>query len=104
MVQMAAPTARSVDPGKLFGSMALVIGLCSMGFKRKHTSGGFKQLLRILVLGCAGLTLIGCAGNGYLIAPSGADPKPAGNASYVVTITGTSGSTQASTTVALVVQ
>ncbi len=104
MVQMAAPTARSVDPGKLFGSMALVIGLCSMGFKRKHTSGGFKQLLRILVLGCAGLTLIGCAGNGYLIAPSGADPKPAGNASYVVTITGTSGSTQASTTVILVVQ
>jgi hypothetical protein len=103
-VQMAAVTARSVDPSRFFGSMALAIGLCGMGFKRKHSSRRSRQLLRIIFLGCVGLTLIGCGGNGYLIAPSGAGPKPAGNASYVVTITGTSGSTEVSTTVTLAVQ
>ena len=103
-VQMAAPTSRSVDPSKLFGSMALAIGLCSMGFKRKHSSGRFKQVLRIIFLGSVGSTLIGCAGNGYLIATSAVGPKPASNAGYIVTITGTSGSTQASTNVTLVVQ
>src|SRR5208283_2474554 len=103
-VQMAAPTSRSVDSSKLFGSMALAIGLCSMGFTRKHSSGRFKQVLRIIFLGSVGSTLIGCAGNGYLIATSAVGPKPASNAGYIVTITGTSGSTQASTNVTLVVQ
>ena len=103
-VQMASPTSRSVDPGKLFGSMALAIGLCGMGFTGKHFSRRFKRILRVISLACLGSTLIACAGNGFLLAPSTPSTQPASNAVYVVTITGTSGSMQASTTVSLEVQ
>jgi hypothetical protein len=103
-VQMAAPTSLSVDPMNLFGSMTLVIGLSGMGFARKYSSVKFKRVLRTIFLACVGSMLTGCAGNGNLIAPSTPSTQPAGNVVYVVTITGTSASTQASTTLTLVVQ
>jgi hypothetical protein len=103
-VQMPVATSRSVDPRNLVGAMTLAVGLCGMGFTRKHFSGSFKRVFRIVFLGCVGSTLIGCAAQGYLTEPSTPSTPPASGVTYVVTITGTSGSTQASTTVTLVVQ
>lgn len=103
-VQMPVATSRSVDPRSLFGAMTLAVGLCGIGFTRKHFSGRLKRVLRIISLGCVGSMLIGCAAQGYLTEPSTPGTPPASGVTYVVTITGTSGSTQASTTVTLVVQ
>ncbi|MFZ0419023.1 MAG: Ig-like domain repeat protein [Candidatus Sulfotelmatobacter sp.] len=97
--QLAAVAAR-IDPQRKtpFGSLAIAMGLCGMGFRRKGLSRRFKRGLTLTSLACVAFTLTGCGGGGFLRTSS---PQPQ---SYVLTITGTSGSIQASTTVTVVVQ
>jgi sugar lactone lactonase YvrE len=103
-IQLAALTAGTVDPhGNFpdrhlpFASFALGIGLCGIGFGRKRCPRMLKRVAAFGVLACAAGTMLGCGGG--FIGPPTTQPG-----SYVVTITGTSGSTQASTTVTVVVQ
>jgi hypothetical protein len=88
-----------VDPLRKisFGSFALTLGLCGMGFRHKGSSRGLKRALAFLSLACMAFTLLGCGGGGFL---HSSNPQPN---SYVVTITGTSGSIQSSATVTVVV-
>ena len=96
--QVAVPAAR-VDPLRKIplGSFAFSICLCGIGFTRKHLSRRVKRALALISFASLALTLIGCGGGGFLRT---SNPQPN---SYVVTITGTSGSLQSSATVTLVV-
>jgi sugar lactone lactonase YvrE len=103
-IQLAALTAGISMPPRNspywqlpFASLALMIGFCVIGFRRKRAPGMLKRALAFGVLACVVSTLVGCGG-GFQGPPS---TQPG---SYVVTITGTSGSTQVSTTVTVVVQ
>jgi len=80
-----------------FGSFALTLGLCGMGFRRKRSSQRLKRALALISLACVAFTLVGCAGGGFLHT---SNPQPD---TYVVTITGTSGSIQSSASVTVVV-
>jgi sugar lactone lactonase YvrE len=103
-IQLAALAAGMFDPHRNFpyrqlpfAAFALTIGLFGAGCGRKRGSRMLKRALAFAVLAGAAATLLGCGG-GFLGPPT---TQPG---SYVVTITGTSGSTQASTTVTVVVQ
>lgn len=94
-----ATVAALIDPHRSlpFASFAFAIGLCSVGFRPKRLVRRFKRAIAVAVLCCAASTLFACGG-GFVGAPT---TQPG---SYVVTITGTSGSAQVSTTVTVVVQ
>jgi hypothetical protein len=99
-IQLAAQAASIVeDPHRRipFAAFAFAIGLCGVGFRRKRFSRKCKQVLAFAVLAGAAITLTACGG-GF------AGPPTTQPGSYAVTITGTSGSTQASTTVTVVVR
>jgi hypothetical protein len=98
-IQLAALTAGVVDPHRTipFGSFVFAIGLCGLSFSGSRFFGKFKRALAIPVLAGLAWTLIGCGGG--FTAPPTTHPG-----SYVVTITGTSGAIQASTTVTVVVR
>jgi hypothetical protein len=101
-IQLAALAAGMVDPHREipFSSLAFAIGLCGFGLRRKRFSRRCKQVLAFGFL--AGttfmLTTMTACGGGF------AAPLTTPPGSYVVTITGTSGSAQASTTVTVVVR
>jgi hypothetical protein len=98
-IQLAAVAAGTAGPLRmvLFTSFILAIGLCSMNLNRKRFFGNFKRALAFPVLACVAYTLVGC-GSASLVTTT-IPPN-----SFVLTITGTSGSTHASTTVTVVVQ
>ncbi len=98
-IQLAAVTAGAADPRRSlpFGSFALVLGLCGAGFGRHRFFRKFKRTLAFIVLASAFLTLMACGGG--FVGPPTTEPG-----SYIVTITGTSGSAHASTTVTVVVR
>ena len=103
-IQLAPLAAGVFDPHRdfpyrhlLFAGFALTLGWCGAGFGRKVCSRGLKRAVSFGVLACATAMLAGCGG-GFL------GPPTLQPGSYVVTVTGTSGSTQASTTVTVVVQ
>jgi sugar lactone lactonase YvrE len=98
-IQLAALAASTVDPHRTipFAGFIFAMGVCGIGFKHKRFSRGFNRAISLVVLACATSSLIACGG-GFFGPPS---TQPG---SYVVTITGTSGSTHASTTVTVVVQ
>jgi hypothetical protein len=95
-VQTAAQT--SSIPGQHqrqfpFGPISLAVGLCVMASQRKHLARSVPILLLIATLAGGTLLLTGCNG-GF-----------AGSSqSFVITVTGTSGSQHASTTVTLIVK
>jgi hypothetical protein len=90
--------AAAIDPrpGVPLGSFAVTLGLCGVGLRRKHFSRRFKRLA-LASLVCVAFTLNGCGGGGFLRTST---PQPG---SYVITITGTSGSIQSSASVTVVV-
>jgi sugar lactone lactonase YvrE len=94
---MAEPPRNSPYRQLPFAAFALTIGLCGLRSRRKRAPRMLKRALASGILACAVSTLIGCGG-GFL-GPSTTQPG-----SYVVTITGTSGSTHASAMVTVVVQ
>jgi hypothetical protein len=102
-IQLTSVAAQIVNPFRAipFASLMLAIGLCGMGFNRKQYLRKFKRTkcrraLLFPMLACMAYALIGC-GSGSLVTKT----IPPG--SFVVTITGTSGSTHASTTATIVV-
>jgi hypothetical protein len=99
-IQLATSAASVVDPQRKIplASFAFAVGLCGIGFRRKRFFRKCKGALAFAILACAASTLIGCGG----AASHGTTVTQPG--SYVVTITGTSGSAHASTTVTVVVQ
>jgi hypothetical protein len=103
-IQLAALAAGAFDPhGNFpsrhlpFAAFALTIGLCGAACGRKRGSRILKRTVAFAVLACLATMLVGCGGG--FVGPPTTQPG-----SYVVTITGTSGPTQASTTVTVVVQ
>jgi sugar lactone lactonase YvrE len=103
-IQLAPAAAGMFDPHRDFPyrnlpvvPLAATMGLFAAGFSRKRHPRMLKRAAAFAVLACFAATLIGCGG-GF------AGPPSTQPGSYVVTITGTSGSTQASTTVTVVVQ
>lgn len=101
-IQLAALAASMVDPHRRipFASFVFAIGLCGVGLRSKRFSQKCRQVLAFGVLACTAfvLTTMTACGGGFAGPPT---PQPG---SYVVTITGTSGSTQASTRVTVVVR
>jgi sugar lactone lactonase YvrE len=96
-IQLASLTARAAHPPRNLASLIFVLGLCGMGFGGKLFSRKSKRGLVLLVLAFAASSSIACGGG--FIGPSNTQPG-----SYVVTITGTSGTAHVSTTVTVVVQ
>jgi hypothetical protein len=103
-IQLAPLAAGMLDPHQDFpyrhlplASFALMMGLFGAGFRRRRCPRMLQRALAFSVLACALATLVGCGGG--FVGPPTTQPG-----SYVVTITGTSGSTQASTMVTVVVQ
>jgi hypothetical protein len=92
----ALASVRDPRPGVPLGSFAVMLGLCGVSLRRKHFSRRFKRLALASLVWVA-FTLIGCGGGGFLRT---SNPQPG---SYVITITGTSGSIQSSATVTVVV-
>jgi hypothetical protein len=78
-------------------SFALALALCGLGLRRKRLPITLRRTLLLAPLALSLLALFGCGG-GWL----GPSTTPPG--SFVVTITGTSGTLTASTTVTVVVQ
>jgi Bacterial Ig-like domain (group 3) len=105
MTIQLAPQAAGLLPGDepspsrrwALPAFVLALGLCGAGFRRKNLSIGAGRILALVILAGASWTLIACGG-GFM----GPSTTPPG--SYTVTITGTSGSLSASTTVTVVVQ
>jgi hypothetical protein len=102
-IQVGAVAAGIAHPLRAipFASLMLAVGLCSMNFSRKQFLRKFKkaQCKRALLfpmLACVAYTLTGC-GSGSLVT------RNLPSSSFVLTITGTSGSTHASTTVTIVI-
>jgi len=96
-IQLAALTANSVHSHRNLASLIFALGLCGMGFGGKRFRRKSKRGVALLVLAFAASSSLACGG-GFLGPPT----TQAG--SYVVTITGTSGAAQVSTTVTVVVQ
>jgi hypothetical protein len=104
-INLAPAAAAGLRPGSgpvpyrkwPLGGFVLTITLCGVGLSRRGFSARGKRILAGLVLAGAIWTLLGCGG-GFLGPPT---TQPG---SFVVTITGTSGSLSASTTVTVVVQ
>jgi sugar lactone lactonase YvrE len=80
----------------LVASFLLAVG-CLTGVRRRCGPARFRLIAMSAILAFAAIATVGCGGG--LIGPSSTQPGQ-----YVVTITGTSGSLQASTTVTVVVQ
>jgi hypothetical protein len=105
MTIQLAPLAARALPGEgnspyrnwPLAASVLMLGLCGAGFRGKRFSTKGRRALAFAVLAVSTLTLIGCGG-GW---PGPPTTQPG---SFVVTITGTSGALQASTTVTVVVQ
>lgn len=101
-IQLATSAASVVDPQRKIPlapfTFAFAVGLCGIGFRRKRFFRKCKRALAFAILACAASTLMGCGGTGSHEATV---TQPG---SYVVTITGTSGSAHVSTTVTVVVQ
>ena len=105
MTIQLAPLAAGVLPGSggsrnkylpLAWSVAM-FALCGVGLRRKKFSASSRRILGFLILAGATFALLGCGG-GWM----GPATTPPG--SFVVTITGTSGVLEASTTVTVVVR
>lgn len=101
-IQLAPMAAALFDPGEgpplrhlPLGMLALALGLCSVGFGSKRRWRG-RMLAVVMLLAVAGVQ-IGC--DGGFMGPATTPPN-----TYMVTVTGTSGSLHASTTVTVVVQ
>jgi hypothetical protein len=82
-----------------FTSICLAAGLCFIGSKYRGFSKSLTIVLAIAALAAGTLTLAGCGGGGSTSTGSQLHSK-----SYVITVTGTSGSLDATTTFTLVVQ
>jgi hypothetical protein len=85
--------------GFLFAPLALAAGMCVLARKRKHLAKSLYILIAFATLAGGTLVLSGCS--------IGSASKPVvqpQSQTYVVTVTGTSGSQHASTTVTLIVQ
>ncbi len=98
-VQQSAQAAGLIDPRRTipFGSVIFAIGLLGMTFHRKPLLRTFRRALVFPVFACMAFGLLGCGGASLIT-----HNLTPGN--VVITITGTSGSTHASTTVTLVVE
>jgi hypothetical protein len=100
LAPLAAAMLPEVDPPYRpwpLPSFALALALCGFGLRRKRVPVTLRRTLLLAPLALSLLALFGCGG-GWL-GPSTTTPG-----SFVVTITGTSGTLTASTTVTVVVQ
>jgi hypothetical protein len=99
-IHTAAQTAGiPANPKQGFPYMpiSLAAGLFLMGGKRKRLAKSLPMLLALVMLAATTFSLTGCSG-GFA-----GNTAQAQNHSYVITVTGTSGSQHASTTVTLIV-
>jgi hypothetical protein len=103
-----AATGRVAGPlGRIpFAAFATAMALCGLGGKPKWRCLRIRRGLALTALALAAFPLVGCLGGGFLSNPS----SPTGPSStstipksYIVTITGTSGSLQASAFVTVAV-
>ncbi len=105
-IQTAAPTAELQRPslrGTRIFYAALLPGLFGIMFtfsSRKRVPGGMRLLGLIVVLGCSTLWLASCGGSSSNGTSSGGTPK----GTYTVSVTGTSGTSTATTSFQIVVQ
>jgi len=102
-IQLAKPGAsisrkgRSAPAGQFVFASLFLAACCISGVRRKRWPTQFRLIAFFAILVFAGMTTVGCSG-GFL------SPQTTHPGQYVVTITGTSGSVRASTTVTVVVQ
>ncbi len=92
------PTKRGLEFP--FASIFLSAGICLMGSKSQRGSRAFLMVLAMAVMAGGTLMLAGCGGGGMSTTP----PSTPQSKSYVITVTGSDGSLQASTTFKLIVQ
>lgn len=97
-IRTAPQTASAANYGGQFqfATASLLVGLCFLGGGRKRFGRSVAILLVLMSLAGATLTMTGCGG--------GFAGRPLQSHTYVVTITGTSGSLHPSTTITLILQ